>query len=456
MKTNLQTSIVAILLFGLLINCNSENNNNQQSAIKSKAAFHKIIETSLFEELINHWYPANIDSVNGGYITDFNHDWKVADGPQVKALVHQARHIWSTSFIYENYPDKKEFLGYAAHGFQFLKEHLWDKESGGFYGLTLKDGTPEPNNIDKKELYGQAFAIYGLSLYYKVSNDSGALNLVKKAFMWLENNAHDKKYGGYFQHLHRNGKPVLPDENEQLPTAGLKDFNSSIHALEALTTLYQVWPDSLVRKRLEESFYIIRDTMVHPDGYLKLYFNADWTPVDYQEFEQSKIRNPYFKDHFSYGHDVETAFLLLETAEALGLAENEKTLQITKRLVDHSLELGWDNEKGGFFDGGILADGKSKITDDKKSWWTEAEGLNALLIMHNLYPDDQHNYYSKFAEMWNYINTYLIDKEHGGWYNYGLDTSPKSKKQPKSHIWKGSYHNARSLVNCLKMLKVAE
>ena len=79
--------------------------------------------------------------------------------------------------------------------------------------------------------------------------------------------------------------------------------------------------------------------------------------------------------------------------------------------------------------------------------------MNALLMMALLYPDDPNNYYSKFLKSWKYIRTYLIDKEHGGWYNYGLDTFPENAEQQKSHIWKTTYHNTRAMVRCIKMLR---
>jgi mannobiose 2-epimerase len=235
--------------------------------------------------------------------------------------------------------------------------------------------------------------------------------------------------------------------------AGLKDFNSSIHLLEAFTELYQIWPDTLVRLRLEEMFYLIRDTFVHPDGYLRLYFKADWTHVSEDNAESSQDRHGWFFEHFTYGHDVETAFLLLEASHTLGLGEDKITHRIAKKLVDHSLASGWDSEKGGFFDAGVAGENGIEIVNDHKSWWGLVEGMNALLLMHTLYPEDEQNYYDLFLTSWNHIDKYLIDKEHGGWYNAATDTYPETIEQAKSHIWKTTYHNARGMLNCIRMLR---
>jgi mannobiose 2-epimerase len=223
--------------------------------------------------------------------------------------------------------------------------------------------------------------------------------------------------------------------------------------MEAFTELYRIWPDSIVRARLEEMFYLIRDTFVHPDGYLRLYFYPDWKLVTPESMNDLSEENYRFTSHFTYGHDVETAYLLLETAHFLGLGEDEKTHTIAKRLVDHSLESGWDHEAGGFFDAGIVSEGKIMIINNHKSWWGQVEGLNALLMMHQLYPEDPNDYYGKFLQSWKHIDTYLIDKEYGGWFNHGLDTDPESMYRLKSHIWKTTYHNTRGMVRCIQMLR---
>ncbi len=222
-----------------------------------------------------------------------------------------------------------------------------------------------------------------------MSNDPEVLQLAKKAFYWMEENAHDHENGGYYEFLKRDGTPVRRDgdDNTSLgdsPGTGLKDYNSSIHLMEAFTELYRVWPDSLVRASLEEMFYLIRDTFVHPDGYLQLYFYPDWKLVPDETMEELSAGNHWFTQHFTYGHDVETACLLIETAHLLGLGEDEKTHHIAKRLVDHSLESGWDKEAGGFFDAGKERNGEIRIISNHKAWWGQIEGMNALLMRYLL------------------------------------------------------------------------
>ena len=415
------------------------------------------MEESLFKYILEPWYPRVVDTVHGGYHSNFRRDWTRDEDSGNRALVQQARHLWATSLIYENYPGKKEYLEYASQGFRFLQHDMWDQEYGGFHAYCTREGRPVANSIHEKKVYGQAFAVYGLSKYYRVSQDPEALDLARKTFLWLEDHVHDKEFGGYFETLNRDGSPVLEADPDGGPggflSAGIKDYNSSIHVMEALTELYRVWPDPLVRERLEEMFYLIRDTFVHPEGYLQLFFEPDWTLVQRDPAEEGDEEGQWFLNHYTYGHDVETAFLLLETAEVLGWGKDEKTHHIAKRLVDHSLASGWDSLNGGFFDAGVAGPEGIRIVNDHKSWWGLVEGMNALLLMHTLYPDDPQNYYALFLKAWEHIDRYLIDKTYGGWYNAATDTYPETVDSLKSHIWKTTYHNVRGMIHCIHLLQ---
>jgi mannobiose 2-epimerase len=448
------------LLMALMFSCGSNRGTGNGSGERGTGpeALAIAFEKSLSGEILEPWYPRIIDTTYGGYISDLDYDWMLSETSQEKALVQQARHLWATSHIYENYPGKKEFLEYASHGFRFLRDHMWDREFGGFYYSCTREGEPAGALNGQKRIYGEAFALYGLAQYYRVSKNREALDLARKTFRWMEEGAHDPRYGGYFEHLNRDGTPVPHSEagegaRGEAAAAGLKDYNSSIHIMEALTSLYGVWPDTLLRERLEEMFFLIRDTFIHPDGYLQLYFYPDWTLVPDRTMEAAAGGDHWYTQHITYGHDVETAYLLLETAGVLGWEGDTTTRRIAKLLVDHSLESGRDTIAGGFFDAGKQVDGEIRIINRHKSWWSQVEGMNALLLMHTLHPEDPADYYGLFVEMWEYIDRYLIDKEYGGWYNYGLDTFPENRTQRKSHAWKTTYHNTRGMIHCIRMLQ---
>ena len=54
---------------------------------------------------------------------------------------------------------------------------MWDKEYGGYYTLTDREGrvVSMDGSSNTKIAYGNAFAIYGLAAYFEVTGDSSAL-----------------------------------------------------------------------------------------------------------------------------------------------------------------------------------------------------------------------------------------------------------------------------------------
>lgn len=370
-------------------------------------------------------------------------------------IVTQARQVWTNAKASLSHPNERRFKEGAAHGFQFLRDKMWDPLNGGFYTLVSRSGKHKEGDL-VKTAYGNAFGIYALAAYYDATRDTAALNLAKEAFMWLENHSHDPVEKGYFQHLTMDGTPIRRDSTAaSTAETGYKDQNSSIHLLEAFTELYRVWPDALVRERLQELLLLIRDTITTEKGYLTLFLEPDWTPVSFRDSTEEVILKHHNLDHVSFGHDVETAYLMLEASETLGLENDERTETIAKRMVDHALANGWDDSVGGFYDEGYYFKDKPGLTiiRDTKNWWAQAEGLNSLLLMSEKYPADDHRYFEHFVKLWDYVNTYLVDHDHGDWYAGGLDKEPDQKTALKGHIWKATYHHYRGMTNCIDRLQ---
>lgn len=415
------------------------------------------IEKSLRKELLHAWYPVALDTLHGGFLSDFSFDWQPA-GRQNKMIVTQSRHVWTASQAAMFFNDDR-YRRIAQHGFRFLKDKMWDATYGGFYWLRNRQGEAMSGADDGgKAAYGNAFAIYALASYYAMSGDTSALHLAQKTFHWLDRHSRDPLHRGYVDRLTREGLWLSQSDANlnarELLISSWKDQNSSIHLLEAFTGLYNVWPDSLLRERVLEMLVLIRDAITTEKGHLTLYLQRDWTPVSFRDSSDAVRKKNYYFDHVSFGHDVETAYLMLEASHVLGLEADDKTLRVAKRMVDHVLANGWDNGKGGFFYQGYYFAGADTISiiNEIKEWWVQAEGLNSLLLMSKLFPQEK-KYEQAFKKQWEYMKRYLIDHEHGGWYKEGLDKSPETAKSAKGSEWKVNYHESRALMNCIKMLK---
>jgi mannobiose 2-epimerase len=282
---NKQMLIPFMSLFIFLMSCKQQKQLSQQTPGLAD------IEKALWDDHLNRWYPACIDFAYGGYLSNLSHDFKPME-KQDKMIVSQARHLWTTSVIAKKFHNEV-YKGYARHGMDFLKK-MWDSDYGGFYQDTDRKGEPLYSGY-KKTAYGNAFAIYGLSAYYEVSTDSTALNLAIETFSWLEKYSHDAVYQGYFQDLSRDGKVL--QRNDSTPdnsSIGYKDYNSSIHLLEAFTALYKIWPDTILKKRLTEMYHLVKDTMINNQHYLDMYFEPNRKHVTFYGQDTESI-----KKHFS-------------------------------------------------------------------------------------------------------------------------------------------------------------
>jgi mannobiose 2-epimerase len=198
--------------------------------------------------------------------------------------------------------------------------------------------------------------------------------------------------------------------------------------------LYEVWKDDTVRQRLEEMLAIVRDKICVQPGVMNLFFTNDWRPIP---------------GHDSYGHDVETAYLMLEAEDVLEKPHDPKTMRMARMLVDHALAFGWDSESGGFYGEGTTF---GKPEDNVKEWWVEMEGLNALLLMHEIYGHEGDRYFRAFQQQWDWIKDHQVDPEYHGLYFTVGPQGPVGGTN-KGSIWKAGYHDGRALLNVTARLR---
>ncbi len=393
---------------------------------------------------LTHWFPACVDRQHGGFISRYDQQWRLSP-EQTKGLVFQSRMLWTSAAVAESRPDLREtYLPYVRHGISFLKETMWDKTNGGFYWELASDGSQLPGARTDKHAYGVSFAIYGLAKAYSVTHDPAVLELARDAFNWLERNAHDEKNGGYHEALSEEGTPLLTAPSgirkDRIDTAfGCKSMNTHIHLMESFTELYRVWPDGRLKERVEELLGIILGRMIVEPGCQHLYYTADFRPLP---------------DLCSYGHDVETAYLILETAAVLGKGNDSGINNVAKKLVDHALEYGFDRQNGGLFDRGPAYGKPVELT---KKWWVQAEALNAFLLMHERYglaAGTKDIYFQAFADTWKFIKQHQIDSGSRGWYEEVSPDGTQVLIGGKGHNWKAAYHTTRALLLVSDRLKL--
>ncbi len=400
------------------------------------------METTLRHDVLGVWFPRTVDNENGGFYSNFTREWQRTTS-EGKFSVFQGRMTWVAAQIVMQRPDlKDQFLPVISHGLDYLSNVMWDKQYGGFFWGLDDKGQITPRYTDGKHLYGMSFCLYGAAAAYQATHDAKALELAQASFRWMDEHAHDAKNGGYFEWLTREGKVVQakPETGtvEGVPLAGFplgyKSMNTHIHLLESFAQLYEVWKDETLRRRLEELLAVVRDKICVEPGAMNLYFTNDWRAIP---------------DHDSYGHDVETAYLMLEAEEVLGQGPDPKTERMATLLIDHALAYGWDETYGGFYREGTSI---GRAEDMRKEWWVQLEGLNALLLMHEKYGRQTDAYFKAFRQQWQFIRDRQVDHEFGGLYDT-VERDGTPTNHVKARIWKEAYHDARALLNVTERLR---
>jgi mannobiose 2-epimerase len=420
-----------------------------QPRTEELSALQTKIDGLLKSELTRHWYPAAIDKTNGGFHENFDRAWNPLPDSG-RSLVYQARLTWTAAAFARYSPEHRaEYSKYAKYGIEYLDRVMRDSRAGGFHWILAVDGKVDPKQGTEKHVYGTAFALYAGAEAYDVTGDERALRVARDAFDWLESHAHDSVHGGYFEALTREGTPILTwdragsaaKRTDRLGVYyGFKSMNSHIHLLEALATYEKLDKRPIVNQRLAEILAIVRDRIAVEPGALNLYFTRDWRPLP---------------AHDSFGHDVETAYLLVEAAEALGIPDDASTWRMARMLVDHALDWGWDEAHGGFFDKGDVFAGNA--FDTTKIWWTQAEGLNALLLMHEKYGASTARYWDAFRKQWTFIEAHQLDPVDGGWFGETTRDGTLIGDGRKATPWKANYHAARAMMNVSRRLgEIAE
>lgn len=397
------------------------------------------MEAALGENIVDFWLPRCLDREHGGYRQDFDSVGRSRDLNR-KRLVVQARMLWFLSRAaaggFETTRNPASALRSAAdEGFLFLKDRLWDHDHGGFFWEVDRAGTTVKHGC--KDAYGQAFALLALSQYALVGGSTEAKDLADNLFATLLEKMHDAEYGGYTEFLASDWTPADRDARRYTDTPGAsrKSMNTHLHLLEALTTYYRLSPTPLARERLLELLRIQTTAAMRKRSANTFdRFERDWSPVLDERYDQ-----------VSYGHDLENVHLVMDAVSALGLPA-APIAGLLREVFDQALEHGFDWRDGGFFFLGRVGRRARRL---EKVWWVQAEGMLCALRLYQRFqrPRDL----DVFLRTWQFIDRKVIDREHGEWYDTVMPDG--STATTKGHAWKSAYHNGRSLMDCLEILR---
>lgn len=377
------------------------------------------------KELTGHIIPfwkSFRDDVYGGFTGLMDMDLK-RDEKAPKGCILNSRILWFFSEAAMLLKDDS-LISYADHAYRFMIDHCVDHEFGGVFWSCTYDGKPLDTT---KHTYNQAFAIYALSAYHALTGKEEPKALARELMAVIEGRCRDE--GGYLEAYTRDFKPASNEKLSENGVMATRTMNTMLHVFEGYSGLYQYTADPEAKSHMEAIIDIFMD---------KVYNDALRRQEVFFDHEYNTLI-----DLTSYGHDIETSWLLDwgctllndETRSARLIPALQKMAQNVYEKAYHGQGLYTECEKG--------IDLKSRV------WWVQAE---TVLGFFNAWQRTGKPYFLDAArEEWDFIKAYQIDPREGSeWYSE-LDEHliPKRSKEVVEP-WKCPYHNGRMCMEIIR------
>ena len=377
------------------------------------------IWAQLEQKILPFWEKLKDDSF-GGFFGYMDEDLRLEPKAD-KGCILNSRILWTFSEA-ARILDRERYLPFAQQAYRFLSR-FEDPENGGVFWSVTFDGTPADTT---KHTYCQAFAIYGLAAYYRLTGDAEALEKSKALFWVIETKCRDE--GGYLEALKAD---FTPESNEKLSENGVmasRTMNTLLHVIEAYAELYRARADEEVRVAGEAALKQCLQTVYNPEKRrMEVFFDAEFRPL---------------LDMQSYGHDIEGSWLLWDAAETMIAPEGREPFR------KMCLDLMASSTERALTDHGLHYEIVDGSVNTIRAWWPQAEALLGLAFGWQETKDPIR--VEQMLAQWKYIREVIVDPRDGGeWFNEVREDGTSIGK-PMVEEWKCPYHNGRM---CLRLIQ---
>ena len=392
--------------------------------MKYPESFYKSLTTEL-NSIVNYWKHNSVDKKEGGFLGKRDHYNHTVPNAH-KGIILNTRLLWSFSML-QQYDPHFNVNELAKRSFQYLKTYFQDKEHGGLFWELTAEGKPfQP----KKQIYAQAFGIYSLVAYYKVSQEEEAKDWAIALFHLIEKHALDAIENGYIEAFEKDWSPLTDMRLSIKSRDAEKTMNTHLHILEAYTSLLEINPNEQLRKALKNLIDLLLNRFLNEEYNFELFFDKQWKLVSHE---------------ISFGHDIEAAWLLIDAAKVVN---EERLIAITQdkavKIADRFLELGYKKGEG------VLNElnRNNQQFDTDRHWWPQVEAMVGLHYAYQLTKEEK--YKNAVLDIWEYTQKHIIDRKNGEWHFQVNEKNIPFEKEDKLSMWKAPYHNSRALTKLLK------
>ena len=376
------------------------------------------IREHLTNKILPFWEKLKDDEY-GGFYGFMDEDLNL-DKKGLKGCILNSRILWTFATAARMMGDET-LRPYADHAYAFLKRFI-DPDHGGVYWSLTYDGKPLDTT---KHTYCQAFAVYGLAAYYRLTGKQEALDKAMALFRLIESRCSDE--GGYLEALKAD---FSPESNEKLSENGVmasRTMNTLLHVVEAYTELYRAQPDGQVMVACVEGLNQFLAQIYNPEKRrMEVFFDAAFRPL---------------LDMQSYGHDIEGSWLVWDAVE---MFIREDGREPWRKMCLDLLESATERA---FTDHGLHYEIVNGELNTTRAWWPQAETMLGFDFGWRMTKDPV--WISRMRTQWAYILGHTVDPREGSeWFNELREDGTLIGEKPMVDEWKCPYHNGRM---CLRL-----
>jgi N-acylglucosamine 2-epimerase/mannose-6-phosphate isomerase len=319
--------------------------------MKHKPPKHDLSDVTdwVFNQALPLWCKVGQDKPGLGFFEQIALDGTALD-PGFKRMRVQARQVYVFCHAAElgwNGPAVEA----ARNGIEFILKYGWLPEGGWAFKL----GSDGEQIDDSMHAYEQAFVMYALGWYYKLTRDSAILDQIHRTLDVM----HERLD-------HPGGLGFLT----QAIGALHMEQDPHMHFLEAMLLIYGVTDDRRFADEATRILHLFSEQMLQPSGVLLENYDLDWrSPTD----PGQRIVEP--------GHHFEWIWLLRMAKNIL----NKDLTGFIPTIFDFADRFGAD------IDGLVYDDvyETGKVLNPTHRTWVQTEALKGYIVMDELYDDDQ-------------------------------------------------------------------
>lgn len=387
------------------------------------------LKTELNEELKNitqYWKENSVDQLHGGFLGKRDH-FNTEVPKSNKGAILNTRLLWTFSAI-GNFQKDDSCRKLAERAYDYLKKYFYDEEYKGIFWELDYKGNPVNR---RKQIYAQAFAIYALTEYYKLTNDRDALNWANHLFVLIETTARDREKNGYLEAFQQDWSPIEDMRLSEKDDNSAKTMNTHLHILEAYTNLFIVTEDTSVKGALINLIELFLEKFLDTENkHFQLFFNTNWQRAN---------------NNVSYGHDIEAVWLIIEACKAVGSKKFlEKAEIVAIEVAEVFLKEAYV-QNAGVINEKDLDTGK---VDEDRHWWPQVEAMVGLDYAFKI--SGEKKFLLAKEDIWQYTKKHIKDHSNEEWFFRVNKNNKPYETEDKLSMWKAPYHNSRA---CMMLLK---